>query len=79
MGVGEWGPKAVTNIKMPDGSEREVFFRCKLLELSEEADDFRFLITALGQTSGWSSPPEIAKQLVSEEGTLVHRQGDRTP
>ena len=71
LGVGEWSPKIVTNIKMPDGSEREVFFRCKLLELSDDAEDFRFLITALGQTSGWSSPPEIAKEIVSEEGTLV--------
>ena len=69
--VGEWSPKVVTNIKMADGAEREVFFRCKLLELSEEAEDFRLFITALSETSGWSSPPEVAKEIVSEEGTLA--------
>ena len=70
LAVGEWSPKIVTNIRMEEGSEREVFFRCKLLELSDDAEDFRLLITALGQTSGWSSPPDVAKQIVSEEGTL---------
>jgi hypothetical protein len=68
LAVGEWSQKIITHIKMGDGSEREVFFRCKLLELSDGEDDFRLYITALNATSGWSSPPEIAKELVSKEG-----------
>lgn len=75
LAAGEWSSKIVTNIKMADGAEREVFFRCKLIELSEDAEDFRLFIAALGETSGWSSPPEIAKQLVSEEGTFGPQGG----
>ena len=71
LAAGQWSPKITTNIEMVDGSEREVFFRCKLIELSAEAEDFRLFITALAETSGWTSPPEIAKRLVSEEGTLA--------
>jgi len=70
LAKGEWSPKIVTNIKMDDGSEREVFFRCKLLELSEDAEEFRFYLNNLGETSGWSSPPEIAGEIESEEGTF---------
>ncbi|MBW2063088.1 MAG: alkaline phosphatase family protein [Deltaproteobacteria bacterium] len=70
LGVGEWSPRIVTRIKMEDGSESEVFFRCKLVELSDDAEDFRLYITGLGVTSGWSMPEDIAKEIVSEEGTL---------
>ena len=73
--VGEWSPKIFTKIKMADGTETEVFFRCKLLELSDDADEFRFLIGDLCATSGWSSPPEIAREIVSEEGTFAHSAG----
>jgi len=73
--VGEWSPKIFTQIKMADGSESEVFFRCKLLELSDDADEFRFLIGDLCATSGWSSPPEIAGEIASEEGTFAFSGG----
>ncbi|MBW2141342.1 MAG: alkaline phosphatase family protein [Deltaproteobacteria bacterium] len=66
--VGEWSSKIVTNIKFPDGSDHEVFFRCKLIELSDDAEDLRFLIGAMVENDGWTSPAEIAKELVSEEG-----------
>lgn len=72
--AGEWSSKIVTHIKMPDGSDHEVFFRCKLLELSEDAEDFRLLIGAMIENEGWTSPPEIAGELVSEEG-CIHAQG----
>ena len=71
LGVGEWSPRIVTNLKLQDGSEREVFFRCKLLELSDDAEDFRLFITAMAGTDGFSSPPEVAKEIVSENGTLA--------
>jgi len=75
LAPGEWSKKIFTRIKMSDGTEREVFFRCKLLELSEDADDFRLLIGSLGETSGWSNPPEIAKELISAEGTFAPQGG----
>jgi predicted AlkP superfamily phosphohydrolase/phosphomutase len=65
---GEWSRKIFTTIKMKDGSETDVFFRCKLLELSEDAEDFRLFISALNAVDGWSSPPEIARRIKSEEG-----------
>ena len=70
LGPGEWSPKIYTSIKMADGSEKEVFFRCKLIELSDDAEDFRLLITALCSTTGWSNPPGIAEEIKSEEGTF---------
>jgi len=72
--AGEWSPKITTKIRMPDDSQREVFFRCKLVELSEDAEDFRLLVGAMVENGGWTSPPEIARVLVSEEG-CIHAQG----
>ncbi len=71
LGKGEWSPKITTNIKMADGSEREVFFRCKLVELSDDAEDMRLYLSPMGTTSGWSNPPEIASELTSELGILA--------
>lgn len=71
LAVGEWSPKITTGIKMADGSEREVFFRCKLIELSDDAEEFRLFFTSLADTSGLTSPPEVARQLISEKGTLA--------
>lgn len=71
----EWSRKITTTIKMPDSTEREVVFRCKLLELTGDAEDFRLLIGALGETTGWSQPVEIAKTIISEEGTFAPQGG----
>ncbi len=59
IGVGDWSEKCFATITMADGSSREVFFRCKLLELSDDAQDFRLYISALCQTSGWANPEGI--------------------
>ena len=75
--VGQWSSKIITTITMQDGSQREVFFRCKAVELSPEAEDFRLFISALCATTGWSNPPEIAKELVSAEGTFAPGGGVR--
>jgi len=72
---GEWSQKVFTSIKMADGSETNVFFRCKLLELSDDAEDFRLLISALNAAEGWSSPPEIAGQIESSEGIFAPSGG----
>ena len=70
LGPQTWSPKIVTPVNMADGTETEVFFRCKTIELSDDAEDFRLFLTGLGATSGWSSPPEIAAELNSDLGTL---------
>jgi predicted AlkP superfamily phosphohydrolase/phosphomutase len=75
LAVGEWSPRISTMIKMEDGSEQEVFFRCKLVELSDDAEDFRLYISSMGTTSGWSSPAEIAREMQSQEGIIGHGGG----
>jgi predicted AlkP superfamily phosphohydrolase/phosphomutase len=71
LGVGEWSPKIVTKIAMQDGTEREVMFRCKLIELSEDTEDFRLFLTAMIDTGGFISPPEVAAKIVSPGGIPV--------
>jgi predicted AlkP superfamily phosphohydrolase/phosphomutase len=71
ISVGQWSPKIVTKIKLDDGSENEVFFRCKLIQLSDDAEDFRLYLTNMGSTSGWSYPAEIAAEINSPEGIFA--------
>ena len=70
LGLGEWSSIIRTKIKMADGSEQEGFFRCKLLELSDDAEDFRLYLSPIGNIGAWCSPPEIAAELKSETGIL---------
>jgi predicted AlkP superfamily phosphohydrolase/phosphomutase len=73
--VGQWSPKITTKIDMADGKKQEVFFRCKLIDLSGDAESFRLYISAIGTTSGWCNPAEIASELQSEEGIVGHAGG----
>lgn len=77
--VGQWSPKIFTTMKMKDGEETEVFFRCKLIELSNDAEEFRLLIGGLCATTGWSSPPELAAEIsqASADGTFAITAGMR--
>jgi len=75
LSIGEWSSNIITKLKLEDGSEKEADFRCKLLELSDEADSVRFYISQIGFKSGWSSPPEIAGQLETEEGYTLNAGG----
>ena len=68
LSVGEWSPVINTSIKMQDGKMEEAFFRCKLVELSDDAEDLRLYISSVGAKTGWSNPPEIAAELQSQEG-----------
>ena len=68
LSAGEWSPVINTKMKVPDGKQEEGFFRCKLVELSDDAEDFRLYISSVGAKTGWSNPPEIAAELQSQEG-----------
>jgi predicted AlkP superfamily phosphohydrolase/phosphomutase len=72
---GQWGKKTFVTLKMKNGEEKKVFFRCKLLELSDDATDFRLLISPFGPTTGWSDPPEIAEEIRSDDGLFVFAGG----
>lgn len=70
----EWSKKIITKIKMKDGSEEEVFFRCKSLVLSEDGEDFRFLVGNMVPTHGGTSThPELFKKVAYETEASLHR------
>ncbi len=45
------------------------------MELSDDTDNFRLYISAIGNLDGWCNPPEIAAELQSDEGILGHGGG----
>lgn len=66
--VGQWSPKIFTTIKMGDGSAWEVYFRCKLVELSADAKDFRLYVTAFNPLDqaylgSVSSDPQLMERM----------------
>ncbi len=71
LAVGEWSPVITTDIKMKDGSVKQASFRCKLVELSDDAENLRFYISAMWTYSGWSDPENIAAELVSKDGAIL--------
>lgn len=72
---GEWSAKVTTGVTMASGDRREVFFRAKLLELSDDAEDFRLLMGAMISTDGrWCSKPEYAPAMTAGDACL-HRSG----
>ena len=71
LAVGEWSPVINADIKMKDGSSRQASFRCKLVELSDDAENLRFYISAMWTNSGWSNPENIAAELVSRDGAIL--------
>ena len=73
--AGQWSDKCFATIKMADGSSREVFFRCKLLELSDDAQEFRLYISAFCQTEGWAEPPSVCSEIDSKDGIFGHEGG----
>lgn len=73
--VNQWSPRIETSIKMKDDSLQKVFFRCKLIELSDDADSFRLYISSIGRVDGWCNPPQIAQELQSQEGIIGHGGG----
>ncbi len=73
--VGEWSPKVTTAMRLADGSVREAFFKAKLMELSEDAEEFRLFVTALVDMSPWCSPAHLAGKLASPEGVPVPSVG----
>lgn len=63
--VGQWSGRIKTELTMKNGTKRGVTFNCKLIELSENAENFRLYLTGLLSTDGWTQPPEIAGQINS--------------
>lgn len=63
--VGEWSNRIESNINFNDRTSHKVFFKCKLLELSEDAEDFRFIIGAMLGSNFEAKPKELAEELLN--------------
>jgi predicted AlkP superfamily phosphohydrolase/phosphomutase len=68
LAKGEWSKKIYAQFRTQDGRDIEASFKAKLLQLSDDAEDFLLFISSFCPTEGWTNPPEIAKELTSEEG-----------
>ena len=64
---GEWSERLETTITFPDGRTEDVFFKCKLLEISDDASEFRFIIGALSGSNYEAKPAAVAEELVKME------------
>jgi predicted AlkP superfamily phosphohydrolase/phosphomutase len=72
---GEWSKKIYVKFTTQDGRDIEASFKAKLLQLSDDAEDFLLFISLFGPSEGWSNPPEIARELTSKEGILTFTSG----
>lgn len=72
---GEWSKKIYYKFRTQDGREIEASFKAKLLQLSDDAEDFLMYISLFGPSEGWSSPEEVARELKSEEGIMTFSAG----
>lgn len=68
--VGQWSERIDTTLEMSDGTRREVFFKCKLLQLDGEAEEFRLLVGAMIDPSSGCHPVEVAKDLAQCRGAF---------
>ena len=60
--AGQWSaPVVQTFITKKDNSEVKGTFRCKLLSLSDDAEEFKLYITGVSGHEGFVYPPEAAK------------------
>lgn len=63
----EWSEPLRDTFETVDGAKEGVF-RCKLVELSDDAERLRLYFTPICQLDGWSRPEEIARQIPWDEG-----------
>jgi len=71
----EWSKKVYYKFKTQDGREIEASFKAKLLQLTDDAEDFLLAISAFCPNEGWSNPPEVAREIKSEEGIFTFAAG----
>jgi len=75
LAKGEWSKKVYYKFKTQDGREIEASFKAKLLQLTDDAEDFLLAISAFCPAEGWSNPPEVAREIKSEEGIFTFAAG----
>ncbi len=75
--LGEWSGRVFTNIKMQDGTTKEVAFLGKVINLNDDATEFDFFISQMLNTDGelWIFPPEKGAQLRDIEAVPTTKAG----
>lgn len=63
--VGQWSSNIRTELAMTDGRKKKVSFLCKLIELSQDAENFRLYLTGMLCLEDCCNPPEVANQINS--------------
>lgn len=58
-----------------DGRIEKGYFRCKLMELSEDAEDFRLYISGITGTTGYVSPADALKNVDFRKNILANDMG----
>lgn len=72
--VGQWTGTVIRDYETEQG-KRAAAFRCKLIELSPDAERFRLYVTPISALDGWSHPPEIAGEVSFDNAVPVVNSG----
>jgi len=73
---GEWSKKIYTDVRLKSGETKKVHFRGKLIELSNDADQFKLYLSAMGiEDDDYVYPRELGKEIHSEEGLMAFTGG----
>jgi predicted AlkP superfamily phosphohydrolase/phosphomutase len=63
-------------MKIASGEIKKVHFRGKLLDLSDDAADFKLYLSSMGiEDDDYVYPPELSKEIKSEEGLMAYTGG----
>jgi predicted AlkP superfamily phosphohydrolase/phosphomutase len=72
--VGEWTPNIYETFETFEGPKKGVF-RAKLVELSDDACEFRLYVPGLCSLEDWAYPKALEQEFVCEEGLPLGRHG----
>ena len=71
---GEWTGVLEDQFDTAEGKS-DASFKCKLVQLSEDAEEVRLYFSAICALEGWSYPESIAREIKSETGLPLPRSG----
>ena len=73
---GEWSQPIVHEFKgKEDGKTYKGTFRCKLIDLSDDGEDFKLYVTGISGHNGFISPPEAASDIDFSKDVIANDIG----
>lgn len=67
LSVGQWSEVVTQEFNTEEG-KKEAAFKCKLIELSKDAQQLKLYVTGLCALDGWSHPESVAAEIKSKDG-----------